>query len=183
MKHQEFDTLTAEEKVNYVNKELLTKELKEVAEDMGRSPSWLSIRMKAIGYKHNGTTEQYEEILEGGEGVKREGKKDVVEALLPYLDVLLDLAKDKVGEREEGLDFSIISSLPRNESTIRTVSLPDTIWFKMEALSKQFPMYKKGDLFSLALAQFLEGFTITDEEFVSCKERKRSRNKAVSVAE
>lgn len=155
MTEKEFLQLTAEERANFINQQLRAgKNLKEIAEELNRSASWLSKRMNENGY-----------YFLAGEGYiympfapskKHTEASDELLELLKYKDSLIALAKSH--EAQKGFkqpDFSVLSQFDSDEQVPRNFKLPKRLDDEFESLSKKLGC-KKQTLFTYAIWYFLQ---------------------------
>jgi hypothetical protein len=159
---QEFIVLDTEKQVEFVNKHY--KELRktgEVAKLIGTSESWLLKYLLDKGFKPNKTTKAFEKVSEGGSEVfnkKQPNHNADLEDLLLYKDLLIMMAKEKLsGNDKQKIDFSILDDYEDSTKT-RSYIINDEINEKFEKVCKQYKRFKKQDILSVALLEFINKY-------------------------
>lgn len=154
MTEKEFLQLTAEERANFINQQLRSgKTLKEIADELNRSASWLSKKMNENGY--------YFLAGEGYVYMSSDASKtpsDGLVELLKYKNSIIALAQQY--ESQKGFkqpDFSVLSQFDSDEQVPRNFKLPKRLDDEFESLSKKLGC-KKQTLFTYAIWYFLQNY-------------------------
>lgn len=154
MDRQEFESLSLEKQVAYVN-ERPQMTLKQIAQEIGIPASTLSQIFTKAGYERIKGIYVKQPQLENPQSESSPQSKDL-EELLQHKDQLLMLLKEQQHQPSNQLDFSFLNRYVGNKKTI-SFDLPEDFVEEIDAFVKATG-YKKQSVYALAIYQFMQNY-------------------------
>lgn len=153
MKRQEFESLSFEQQVAYVNQRPQMT-LKQIAQEIGIPASTLSQIFTKAGYERvKGTYVKQPQFEESH--LTKSPEEDLQE-LLQHKEQLLNLLREQQHPTPNKLDFTVLDCYVGNKKAV-SVELPGDQIEEMDAFIKKMGL-KKQSFFSLAIYQFMKNY-------------------------
>lgn len=157
MNRQEFESLTLEKQVEYVN-QWPNMKVKEIAEEIGMPASSLSTVLSNGGYRRiKGIYVKQPQLEAPNEEshLIKTPEKDLQE-LLKHKEQLLNLLKEQQYQVPGKLDFTVLDCYAGNKKAVN-LELPEDQIEEMNAFIKKTGL-KKQSFFSLAIYEFMRNY-------------------------
>lgn len=153
MERQEFESLSFEQQVAYVN-ERPQMTLKQIAQEIGIPASTLSQIFTKAGYER--VKGIYVKQPQFEESHPTKSPEEDLQELLRYKEQLLNLLREQQHQAPSKLDFTVLDCYGVNKKAV-SLELPEDQIEEINAFIKKTGL-KKQSLFSLAIYQFMKNF-------------------------
>lgn len=156
MEKLQYKMLPIEEKLVWLNEELLEKELKQVASEIGMSASSLTKDICIAGYRFDRTARQY--VV--AQGRKEDATDEVLVYIMQHFNAIQALIEDGRNKRNLCLEIdNRLYAAPTEAYQTRSFKIHHEIYNEFVQLyEEQFRHLKMQHVVSLAIAEFVKKY-------------------------